>query len=334
MNTYARNEEVIIYITNHYCRNFMVRVLITGTTGFIGGHLRDLLLEKGYEVYSLERYVAGRIGKVDPYIKDVYFADLRDIFAITKAINDIKPDIVIHLAAMTAVAYSYAHPQETIETNFLGTVNLAEVCTKCSSIKQFIFASSAEVYGISPEKIKKETDNNLIPNTPYAVSKYAAETYLNYLYKAYNFPITIFRPFNSYGRLNDTWFVVEKTIIQMLKQDICKLGDPNPIRDFVYLKDQLDAYTFAIENEKTIGETFNIATGRGVSIKELADLIAKKTNFSGKIEWDTMPARPLDILHLIGSNEKILNTLKIPEFTSLEKGLDLTIKFWREKLDD
>jgi nucleoside-diphosphate-sugar epimerase len=162
--------------------------------------LRPKLIEKGYEVYNLERYVTGRIGKVDPYQKDTYFADLKDIFSLTRAVQEIKPEIVIHLAAMTVVAYSYAHPQETIETNFLGTVNLAEICTHMPSIKQFIFASSAEVYGISKQKIKKENDTNLIPNTPYAVSKFAAEYYLNYLYKAFNFPITIFRPFNSYGR--------------------------------------------------------------------------------------------------------------------------------------
>ena len=120
----------------------MKRILLTGSTGFIATHLRPLLREKGYEVFNLERYVTGRIGKTLPYVKDTYFADLNDVNALTKAVSDVNPQIVIHLGAMTAVAYSYAHPQETLQTNFLGTVNLAEICTKLSGLEQFIFASS------------------------------------------------------------------------------------------------------------------------------------------------------------------------------------------------
>jgi nucleoside-diphosphate-sugar epimerase len=310
----------------------MKRILLTGSTGFIGSHLRPLLRERGYEVFNLERYVTGRMGRVAPYAKDTYFADLTDVYALTKAVKDINPQIVIHLGAMTAVAYSYAHPQETIKTNLLGTVNLAEVCTKFPDIEQFIFASSAEVYGVSKNKIKKESDGELVSNSPYAVSKLAAEKYLIYLYKAFDFPITIFRPFNSYGRKRDTWFVVERIITQMLKGDTCYLGDPEPVRDLLYVEDQLTAYLYALGNSKAIGEIFNISSGRGVSIGELAEKIRDLTRFKGKIVWSTLPKRALDIQVLIGSNEKIKRVLGVPEPIPLEEGLKRSIKYWKRKM--
>ena len=309
----------------------MKRILLTGSTGFIGTHLLPLLEKIGYEVYALERYVTGRIGKVDPYKRNIFFADLKDVFALTKAVQDVKPNIVIHLAAMTAVAYSYAHPQITLETNLIGTVNLAEICTKFPFIDQFIFASSAEVYGIHNKEILVESDS-LMPNSPYSVSKLAAEQYLNYLHKAFDFPITIIRPFNSYGRKRDRWFVVEKTITQMLETDECKLGDPEPVRDFVYVRDQLNAYLHALENPKAIGETFNVSSGVGVSIRELSELIAELCTFKGEIIWETLPKRPLDIDHLVGSNKKIQKILNVPEPLSLEEGLQLTIDYWRKAL--
>jgi len=310
----------------------MKRILLTGSTGFIGSQLRPHLIQKGYDVFDLERYVTGRIGKVDPYDENTYFADLRDNFALYKAVTEVKPNIVIHLAALTAVGYSFAHPQETIDINLKGTINLAEICTQFPFIEQFLFASSAEVYGLCPEKIKNESIKPLIPNSPYSISKLAAEHYLNYLHKAYKFPVTIFRPFNSYGRINDKWFVIEKIIFQMLTSNICKLGDPKPIRDFIYVQDQLNAYLAALENKKAIGETFNICSGRGVSIEELAIIIKELSGFNGKITWETMPKRPLDIDDLVGSNKKIRNILGVPKPISLEDGLQLTIDLWRNKI--
>lgn len=312
----------------------MKRILLTGSTGFIASNLRPLLRQKGYEVFNLERYVTGRIGKTLPYAKDTYFADLNDVNALTKAVNDVNPQIIIHLGAMTAVAYSYAHPQETLGTNFLGTVNLAEACTKLSSLEQFIYASSAEVYGVSQTEIKRESDGELVSNSPYAVSKLAAEKYLIYLHKAFGFPITIFRPFNSYGRKDDTWFVIERAITQMLTSDKCYLGDPEPVRDFLYVDDQMNAYLYALENPKAIGETFNISSGRGISIGDLAAKIKELTDFKGEIIWSALPKRALDIQVLIGSNEKIKRILGVPEPIPLEEGLKRTIAYWKKKVNE
>jgi len=305
-------------------------ILLTGTTGFIGSELLPLLENQGYRVFTLERYVTGRMGRMRNPSDNLWFADLKDVWSLTKVIQKIQPDIVIHLGAITSVEYSYRHPQEVLETNFLGTVNLAELCRRyVPNFQQFIFASTAEVYGVCEELNKDETLTDLYPNSPYSVSKYASEKYLQYLHKAYNLPITIFRMFNSYGRKRDNFFVVEKTIDQMLHEETCYLGDPEPVRDFLYYPDQLNAYLAALENPDAIGETFNVCSGIGVSIQELADQIAELTSFKGSIVWRSMPRRPLDIMHLVGSNKKIHHILDVPKPIPLDEGLTKTIELWR-----
>lgn len=305
-------------------------LLLTGTTGFIGRELRPLLKERGYKVYSLERYVTGRMAKTILLEEETWIADLRDIFALTKCIQKIKPDIVIHLGAVTAVSHSYNHPQEVLDVNFLGTVNLAELCMRnVPNFQQFIMASTAECYGTCKQLLKREDNPRVKPNSPYAISKYASEKYLMYMHEAYNFPVTIFRFFNSYGRKYDRWFVVEKTIYQMLHEKECQLGDPEPIRDFLYYTDQLEAYLAALENKKSIGQIFNVSSGKGVSIKELANMITELTGFKGEVKWRSMPRRPLDIMHLVGDNSKIRKALNTPKPISLDEGLKKTIMWWK-----
>lgn len=307
----------------------MTKVLVTGGTGFIGQFLIPQLMVEGYEVYNVDQYFWSTMQSGEELL-----ADVNDIYALTRIYKKVKPDIVIHLAAITAVAYSYEHPIEVISTNFLGTVNLAEAGRMtCPELKQFIYPSSAEVYGITKSLKKKESDV-LYPNSPYAVSKEASERYLKYMYEAYGFPVTIFRPFNSYGRLDNHWFIIEKIVYQMLKnQKIVYLGDPEPVRDFLYVADHINAYIKALNNPKAIGETFNLSTGEGVSIKDLAGKIAKLIGWKGKIKWQSMPRRPLDIMSLVGDNQRIRTILNWDKPISLDEGLKQTIRNWRKKLE-
>lgn len=308
-----------------------MKVLVTGATGFIGSHLVPRLVEEGYDVIALERYMTGRyvIGK-QRTVKTV-FCDLRDAFAVKKVIREVMPDIVIHLASISPVAYSYDHPNEVIEVNFIGTVNLAEACLRyVPHFRQFLFASTSETYGNGPIPKTEETPQH--PNSPYAVSKLAAEKYVIYMHEAYDFPVTVLRPFNTYGRKDNTHFVVERIIVQMLRERVVKLGDPNPVRDFLYVDDHVNAYLCCLNNEKAIGETFNFCTGRGVSIRELVDLLRHITGFEGEVKWNSHPKRPLDIQTLIGDFSKAKQVLGWEPKIALEDGLRLTVQYWRDRL--
>jgi dTDP-glucose 4,6-dehydratase len=307
------------------------RVLVTGGSGFIGNHLIPKLAEGDYEVFSLERYVTGRYILGGNRMVTTFFGDLRDQFSIRRLIREVQPDAVIHLASLSAVAYSYDHPNEVSETNFLGTVNLAESCLReVPHFKHFLFAGTSEEYG-NQEAFPINESAELRPNSPYAVSKVASDKYLQYLYEAYGFPVTVLRNFNSYGRKDNTHFVVERTITQMLKEKVVRLGDPTPIRDFLYVEDHVNSYLTCLGNEKAMGQVFNFCTGRGTSIAQLVDLIRKFTNFKGEVVWNTVPKRPLDIQKLIGDYSKVEKALGWKPKYSLEAGLKTTVGLWKEK---
>lgn len=307
-----------------------MKVLVIGGSGFIGSFLLKELEKEDHEIFRLEEYFFKTLGELKTHQNHLQLGNISDALSMKRVFRNVQPDIVIHLAAMTAVAYSYDRPLETTRTNYIGTVTIAETLRdECPDLKQFIYPSSAEVYGVNKIPLKREIDP-LLPNSPYAVSKRATEDYLNYMRLAFDFPVTIFRPFNTYGRTDSHWFIVEKLIYQMLTSDVVEVGDPDPIRDFLYVPNHIEAYLKAIDNKTAIGETFNLSTGRGVTIRELAEIIAKLTRFKGEIKWGTMPKRDLDIIHLVGDNTKIKSILKISTPISLEEGLKLTVQKWRK----
>jgi nucleoside-diphosphate-sugar epimerase len=309
-----------------------MKTLVTGGSGFVGGHLIPNLLELGHEVYSLERYVTGRYALGMHRSVKTVFGDLRDYFAVKRIIQEIQPEAVIHLASISPVSYSYDHPMEIMETNFLGTVNLAESCLRnIHHFRHFLFAGSSEEYG-NQENFPIKERAELHPNSPYSVSKVAADKYLQYMRESYGFPVTILRNFNTYGRKNDTHFVVERAIVQMLRENEVRLGDPRPLRDFLYVADHVNSYLTCLDNDKAVGQVFNFCTAQGISIEDLVKLISKLANFNGEVLWNTVPTRPLDISVLVGDNSKARELLSWePKFT-LEEGLKLTISYWQDKL--
>jgi len=307
------------------------RVLLTGATGFIGKELLPKLLEKGYEVHTIERYVTGRytLDQKNSIIK--HYASLTDYNKVRAIVKEVQPNAVMHLAAISAVSFSYDNYIEVSDVNYLGSVNLAEACRQeANNFKQFIFAGTSEEYGLAIlSKDKKLTEESpLIPNSPYAVAKVAFDYYLHYMGMAYDFPYTILRPFNTYGRKDNKHFFIERTITQMLSQDKVYLGDPDAVRDWVYVDDHINAYLIALGNKKAIKQVFNICTGKGYSTKETAELIAKLTGFKGEILWNQTPNRPLDAKVLIGDNSKAKKLLGYEPKYSLGEGLKRTIDYW------
>ena len=306
-----------------------MKILLTGNTGFIGSHLAVALEELDYDVYCFERYLTGRLESKHNF--KTYFGDLRDYLQVSRAVKEIQPDIVIHLASISPVSYSYENPFEVQEVNYLGTVHLAEACLRnLPFLKQFLFASTSETYGnVQPPMAE---DRNQIPNSPYSASKVAAEKYLLYLHDAHRFPLTILRPFNTYGRKTDRHFFIERMLTQMLLSDEVRLGEPNIMRDFLYIDDHINGYICALGNDQAIGKTINLCTGKPYRLTEVVELAKNITGFSGDIVWHTIPSRPDDIKDLWGKNTVAKTVLQWePKFT-LEEGLKLTAKYWQEKL--
>jgi nucleoside-diphosphate-sugar epimerase len=309
-----------------------MRILVTGATGFIGSRLIERLIEqRGHDLYTLQRYVTGRyVLGADHGLKTV-FCDLRDHFAVRAAIREVQPEAVFHLAAVSPVSYSYDHPNEVLDTNLTGTVNLAESCLReVPHFKHFLFASTSETYGNGP--LPKREDTPQAPNSPYSVSKHAAEKYILYMWEAYKFPMTVLRPFNTYGRRDNTHFLVERMVFQMLRGNTVKLGDPTPERDLLYVDDHVDAYLTCLHNPKAIGGIFNFATGERITVQVLAEKMRDLAGFRGEILWNTIPRRPLDIQVLYGDAAKAKSVLGWQAKISLEEGLRRTIDFWRKKL--
>jgi len=315
-----------------------MKILVTGISGFIGSYLAERLIEEGHDVGGLLRHsnrlnypsVQRLLGKAN-----MYYGSLTDYTAVRWAVSDFKPEAVCHLGAITPVAYSFGHPQEVTEINYLGTVNLVEaVMAECPQLKMLIFASSMETYGFQEKREAfVETDESR-PACPYAVAKVASEKYLQYLHYAYKFPAVMLRQTNCYGRRENDYFVVEAITTQMLKANEIRLGDPRPWRNFLYIDDMLDLYVTLLnsEDEKIFGEAFNTGPDNALSIEDLAAKIAGILNWDGKIHWNTRPRRPGEIFYLNSSNEKAKRMVGWEPRVDLEAGLTKTADIWREML--
>lgn len=321
----------------------MKKVLITGILGFIGSHLAERLVDEGHEVYGVARRVASRNMKViGNILEDVMLVsgDITDYMSIHNALKTVNPDIVFHLAALTPVRDSFERPFEYQQVNLVGTMNVAHTLLELPDpqTRKLIAASTAEVYGLQEAKLLKET-LTLRPSSPYAVSKAAADLYLQMMFHTFRLNGTVLRPTNTYGRKFDTSFMIEYLVTQMLKGETVYIGAPDSVRDYMYVDDHVSAYLLAIKNAKADRQLYNVGTGIGVTNRELAELIAQKIGFDpNKIKFRSYPPgypfRPFasDQPYIVLDATKIRNELNWAPQLNLSEGIDKTITYFRNRM--
>ena len=310
---------------------FNKKILITGACGFIGSHLVELFIEKGYEVVAFDRYNSnndfGWLNK-SKYKKEINFVlgDIRDydsVYNTMKACNH-----CIHLAALIGIPYSYISPLAYIKTNIEGTYNILE-SVKNLDIEQVLITSTSETYG-SSQYTPMDEKHPLVAQSPYSASKISADQLALSYYLSFDLPIKIVRPFNVYGPRQSSRALIPTIITQFLaKKDFLSLGNIETKRDFTFVLDVCDAFFYILKSPKLIGEVTNIGMNNNISVKELINLISIKLNCNKKIKIDSERIRPQnsEVDNLLCDNNKILkNTAWKPKF-KLSTGLDITIEW-------
>ena len=319
------------------------KVLITGITGFIGAELAHKLLSQGYEVYGFVQHVVGRDLSCLEDIKEkinLVTCDIRDQFSVRNSIKKISPDVVLHLAALSPVRLSFEHPFGFQDSNFIGTINIAESLRELYGPEKvrLVVASTAEVYGIQ-EKNEPFIENlRLNPSSPYSVSKASLDMYLRMLYTIYSFNVVILRNSNTFGRKYDPSFFTEYLITEMLKGKEIYIGAPNSVRDYMYVDDHVNSYLLAMNSPTAKGQVFNIAGGRGYTNQEWTLKIADLLEFpKEKIHFGQYPPgypnRPLpsDQPYLVLNPTKAKTVLGWNQTITPEEGLKLTVDYWKER---
>lgn len=306
-----------------------MKILITGVSGFIGQYLVDAFA--GHELHGIYERPASMVKnpQIPQYRK--YFCDLRDASQVEYVVDRVQPDVVLHLAARSEVANSFANYREVSDINYVGTVTLAEACRKLTNLTLFVMASTMETYGHQDASGGPFTeDTPQYPMAPYAVAKLACEKYLSYMAYAYGFPSTVLRQTNSYGRNDNDFFVVERIITQMLRGDVCNLGDPDPVRNFLWIEDLVSLYRTIVEQpDKARGETFVTGPDNALSIRDLADKVRAELDWDGTVNWRTIPPRVGEIFYLNSNPAKAGTVLGWQPKVDLDEGLRRTIELWR-----
>ena len=267
-----------------------MKIFVTGSDGFIGSHLVEKLIKKGHKVKALVQYNSfGSIGHLEYLDKnykgklEIEHGDIRDIEFLNKSIAG--SDIVLHLAALIAIPYSYDAIESYIDTNIKGTLNVIKASLR-NNIKHIVSTSTSEVYG-SAQYIPIDENHRLIGQSPYSASKIGADQIAMSFYYSFKAPITILRPFNTYGPRQSLRAVIPSVIIQCLKnKSKINLGDVTTTRDFNYVDDITIAFLKVINNKKSIGKVINIGSNYEISIKDLAKLIIQLTKSNSKLSFD------------------------------------------------
>ena len=317
----------------------MSKVLVTGADGFIGSHLTELLVEKGLEVRAFAFYNSfntwGWLDTLPQSVMDhveVFTGDIRDPNGVREAMKGC--DAVFHLAALIAIPFSYHSPDAYVDTNVKGTLNVLQAARDLGT-ERVLVTSTSEVYGTA-QYVPIDEKHPYQGQSPYSATKIGADRLAESFYRSFDLPVTIVRPFNTFGPRQSARAIIPTIITQLLaKKTEIKLGSLTPTRDFNYVKDTANGFYEIFRSDKTIGQEINIATQREISMGDLAHELIRQINPSAQIVCDEQRLRPekSEVNRLLGCNEKIMHlTAWEPQYT-LEQGLAETIEFFRHHLD-
>jgi len=322
-----------------YSEDKKMKVLVTGADGFIGSHLTERLLEEGYEVRAFTFYNSfNSWGWLDTLPKeklsqiDIFAGDIRDPNGVYEAMKGV--DAVFHLAALIAIPFSYHSPDSYVDTNIKGTLNVLQAGRKHNT-GRILITSTSEVYGTA-KYVPIDENHPFQGQSPYSATKIGADRLAESFYRSFGMPVTIVRPFNTYGPRQSARAVIPTIISQLLAgEEEIKLGALSPTRDFNYVKDTVEGFVEIAKSDKTIGEEINIATQKEISIGDLAREIIGQINPNARIVCDEERLRPeqSEVNRLLGSNEKIKRlTGWRPKYT-LKEGIHETIEWMKRNMD-
>ncbi len=311
----------------------MNRVLVTGADGFIGSHLTEILLDKGYKVLALSHYNSfnnwGWLEGIQHPNLEIISGDVRDSHYCKHITKDI--DVIFHLAALIAIPYSYVAPESYVDTNVKGTLNICQAA-KENGVKRILITSTSEVYGTA-QYVPIDEKHPKQPQSPYSASKIGADAMAMSFYNAFSLPVVIVRPFNTYGPRQSARAIIPTIISQIANgaKEI-KLGDLTPTRDFNFVKDTCRGFIELASCDTAIGQEVNVASNYEISMRDTLELIAKIMKSDVRFVEDEQRLRPAnsEVFRLWGDNSKIkaLTGFK-PEY-DIEAGLIETIQWFTE----
>ncbi len=310
-------------------------VLVTGAGGFIGSHLVERLVADGHSVRVLVRY-NGRDdrGHLDTLPADVQAAievergDLKDPVAVRRAVAG--REWVFHLGASIAIPYSYQNPYDVVQTNVLGTAHVLDAC-RDAGVERVVLTSTSEVYGTA-QRVPIDETHPLQGQSPYAATKIAADALGESYYRAFGLPVTILRPFNTFGPRQSARAIIPTIISQALARPVVRLGRLDPRRDLTFVKDTASGFVAIAGCDAALGRAVNIGRGEDISIGDLVELIGRRLGRELKVEAEDQRLRPAasEVERLLAGTALAQSLWGWKPSYSLEQGLDETIA-WVEK---
>jgi NAD dependent epimerase/dehydratase len=313
----------------------VTRVLVTGGEGFIGSHLVERLVRDGVEVRVLAYYNAfGQRGWLDDVKGDIeiLFGDVRDSDRVMQAVEGC--DVVFHLAALIGIPYSYEAPESYVQTNVTGTYNVANACRR-HGVGRMVHTSTSEVYGTAV-RVPIDEMHPLQPQSPYSASKIGGDMMALSFHHAFELPVTVVRPFNTYGPRQSTRAVIPTVLSQLLAgANEIRLGSTSPTRDFTFVTDTVAGFLAVAQCDRAVGDVVNIGSGHEISIGDLVNKLVAITASSATVVTDEQRLRPAgsEVERLLCDNTRAREWAGWSPEVSLDDGLQRTADWLREHLD-